>query len=297
MPEATRVGDQVAHSNALLGLVTGLVLGAAIAAIVVFTGGAALPAIAVAACVWGSLGAMVGEYLGSCITGNAGAVSTGSPSVMIEHLHAARAIADTVLCHPGEHIAQGSETVFINRYPAARKGDKTTCDGTISEGASTVIVGSGQADYMAISGEVPWWLELGVFILGLVGGVGEFALSARAARIARLGARAVNGNSLLSQNAQHVYQILRTDTAGNTVVFKYGISGGRLTAAGRSARAERQVRALTRAAGGQFTYQSSIVQMIPGGPGARAAALAAERTLVYQHLAVNLVKPIGNLRP
>ncbi len=36
---------------------------------------------------------------------------------------------------------------------------------------------------------------------------------------------AVHGNSLLSQNAQHVYEILRTDAAGSTEVFKYGISG------------------------------------------------------------------------
>ncbi len=81
---------------------------------------------------------------------------------------------------------------------------------------------------------------------------------------------------MLSQNAQHVYEILQTDAAGSTEVFKYGISGGPLNAAGLSVRAETQVRALTRAAGGEVTYGSSIVQMIPGGAGARGAALSLE---------------------
>jgi len=60
----------------------------------------------------------------------------------------------------------------------------------------------------------------------------------------------VHGNSLLSKNPQHVYELLRTDAAGRTEVFKYGISGGKLSAAEVSMRAERQVRAHNRASGG-----------------------------------------------
>ena len=111
------------------------------------------------------------------------------------------------------------------------------------------------------------------------------------------GSAAVNGNSLLSSNAQHVYEILRTDAADGTEVYKYGISGGPLNATQLSVRAETQVSALTRAAGGQFTYESAIVEMIPGGAGARAAALALERQLVYDYLGLTGAKPPGNIRP
>ena len=67
-----------------------------------------------------------------------------------------------------------------------------------------------------------------------------------AVNIARSGATAAlpHGNSVGSQKAQHVYEILRTDMAGNTEVYKYGISGGALTPGGLSARAEAQVAAL-----------------------------------------------------
>lgn len=92
-------------------------------------------------------------------------------------------------------------------------------------------------------------------------------------------------------------QILRTDAAGAVDVYKFGVSGGPLNAAGLSVRAETQVSALNRAANGAFTYESSVVQMIPGGAGARGTALSLERQLVYDYLELVGRKPFGNLRP
>jgi hypothetical protein len=109
----------------------------------------------------------------------------------------------------------------------------------------------------------------------------------------------VCGNSALSPNPQHVYEISRTNVAtGSIDVFKYGISGTKtrlVNALGLSVRAERQVAALARAAGGKWTYSSSIIQSIPGGAGARGVALAAEKQFVYAYKALDGFKPVGNL--
>ena len=57
-----------------------------------------------------------------------------------------------------------------------------------------------------------------------------------------------HGNSKTSTKPQHVYEINRTDAQGNTEVYKYGISGGKITRAGESYRAGAQVRQLNKAA-------------------------------------------------
>jgi hypothetical protein len=107
---------------------------------------------------------------------------------------------------------------------------------------------------------------------------------------------ALHGNSKVSTNAQHVYQILRTDSKG-TKVHKYGVSGGRVTPGGLSVRAENQVRRLNALAEGKVTYEASIVQTFPTGAGARAAALALEKALVDQYKALTTRKPDGNKFP
>jgi len=177
---AARFQDPIEHSSALAGLVAGLVVGAVVGAAIVFSGGAALGPILVAACTGASLGGTIGEFAGSFITSEAGHVCSGAESVLIGGQKAARAIADTVDCDAGQHIAQGSETVFIERFPAARKSDKTTCGGTIANGFPSVIVGSGRTDYLDVGDEVPLWLEIGVMVLGLVGMIGEIGLALRA---------------------------------------------------------------------------------------------------------------------
>jgi len=108
---------------------------------------------------------------------------------------------------------------------------------------------------------------------------------------------AVHGNSIRSTRAQHVYRISRTDTAGNTTLYKYGISGGKISAAGKSGRAQSQVHALNRAAGGQYRYASDIVRRISEGSGAREKALELEAILVYWYEALTGAKPPGNIRP
>jgi RHS repeat-associated protein len=110
----------------------------------------------------------------------------------------------------------------------------------------------------------------------------------------------LHGNSKLSTKAQHVYEILQTDSKGNTELFKVGVSDGKLLLSGLSARAQRQVRTLTRAANKSatgYTYQSSVVQQIAAGAGARTSALALERQLVYAYKALTGYKPPGNQRP
>ena len=196
--EAARITDPIEHSHALMGIIAGVVAGAIIGAAIVLTGGAAVAvaAVVVGACTGASFGGMIGELAGSLWTSKAGEISSGAATVFIGKLKAARAVEDTVDCHSGEKIAQGSETVSIERQPAARKGDKTTCDGTISAGFPRVLVGTGRATYLPINPEVPLWLELGVMALGLVGGVGEIALASRGLKLvmaARLGAGLVTG--------------------------------------------------------------------------------------------------------
>jgi hypothetical protein len=78
---------------------------------------------------------------------------------------------------------------------------------------------------------------------------------------------AVNGNSLRSQSAQHVYEILQVDVTGNTEVFKYGISGGPLNAAGLSVRAETQVRSLTRTTVARLVVQFERSEVDDRGEG------------------------------
>ena len=107
----------------------------------------------------------------------------------------------------------------------------------------------------------------------------------------------VHGNLKASTNAQHSYEITRTDAAGNTEVFKYGVSGGKVTAEGLSVRAERQVAALNRAAEGQYTYSSKIVAEVPAGAGARQAILNIEKALVNIYKTITGAKPTGNIRP
>ena len=91
--------------------------------------------------------------------------------------------------------------------------------------------------------------------------------------------------------------VLRIDPAGGVDVWKWGISGAGEDAAGLSLRAERQVRALNRAANGAYRYESSIVRRLPGGAGVRQAALALERQLVYAYKKLVGRKPFGNIRP
>lgn len=91
-------------------------------------------------------------------------------------------------------------------------------------------------------------------------------------------AKAVHGNSKLSEKAQHVYEIRNVDTGE---IVKTGISSGKIGVNGKSARAERQVRkwAKEKDEFGNLkcaNCESTIIGEIPAGAGARQRALDIE---------------------
>ena len=214
-PPAARLGDPVAHSQALGGFLAGALAGAAAAAGValvvgmaataiaaeVATAGLATPLVAgvavtvgefaVNAVVGGALtGAAekAGEALGSKSLGPAtGAVSQGSANVLINGLPAGR-VGDAENCHAGL-VAQGSTGVFINGRPAARVGDKTTCGAAIVGGSANVFIGGGVTTRLPIQSEVPQWARWAAVVIGLLPALGGAAraLASGIAEVAETG--------------------------------------------------------------------------------------------------------------
>lgn len=175
---AAHVGHQIEHSSALFGFLAGAAVGLAIgvfAVATVLSGGATL---AIVAAVGGAVAAtggmaLAGKYIGEAIKDPAGPISTGSPNVFYTaaRMPAARAIEDIVACtkHGPKRIALGSDSVFINTFPAARRTDKTECDGTIGSDLDHIFIGAETAQYLEIQSEVPEWmvqLAQGMVIVG-----------------------------------------------------------------------------------------------------------------------------------
>src|SRR4051812_27481885 len=161
---AARMGDQVAHSNAMMGLLIGAALGAALAVAVVATGG--LAAVAAGAMIAGGLagGALAGEYIGSASMGPpTGAIMIGSPNVFINGKPAAMTNIAMAICAKEygvpQPIAQGAATVFINGMPAARQNDKLVCSAQIIEGSPDVFFDDKTVQTLPITPEVPEWLN------------------------------------------------------------------------------------------------------------------------------------------
>jgi len=198
-PAAARFDDPIAHTSTLgmlakMGgsLLVGALVGAALTALVVAavvatvaTGGLGFGA--VLAIGFGVSMAMEASGLNGFIDSQVnravdkfippsieGKIVSGSPNVKFNSKPAARAAApgelDTIACNkhssgPAPMLAQGSDNVFINDQPAARKGDMTTCGGTIAEGSENVFVGGGTMTVREIDDERPWWITaLGVAI-------------------------------------------------------------------------------------------------------------------------------------
>ncbi len=166
--EAARIGDQIEHTFAMSGLLAGLVVGLVVTGALLLAAGATVATGGAAAVVIGGLiagvagGGLSGMKIGQMFTGKKGPIITGSPNTFIgsDAKKAARAIVDKVLCadHKVSLIATGSLDVYINMQPAARKTDKTACDGKIAEGHPDVFFGGPTGQYLAISSEVPGWL-------------------------------------------------------------------------------------------------------------------------------------------
>ncbi len=187
---AVRESDEITHSAALFGslagIVAGLVAGAVIGALIVGTGGAAaIVFIAGASLVGGSIGGMFGKIFGKHSTSPSGTVASGSPNVIVgfDKKSASRALADVAHClkdagvEPslappgsfGKLIMQGSGTVFINGFHAAREGDKGSCDFTLGPGWSTVIIGGPTVTLGPIDAEVPVFVDYLITGMGIVG--------------------------------------------------------------------------------------------------------------------------------
>jgi uncharacterized Zn-binding protein involved in type VI secretion len=186
-PAAARLNDPLAHTTVLgnlakMGgsLIAGALVGAALtlaAATVIGTGGLALGlaigfGVALAMEASGlnewmdhQINRLVDHFIPPSIEGT---IASGSPNVNINSRAAARAAAapsmqDIVACarHASgapQMIAQGSDNVFINDSPAARKGDQTTCQGTIAAGSDNVFIGGGTVTVREIQDERPWWI-------------------------------------------------------------------------------------------------------------------------------------------
>ncbi len=184
---AARIGDEIEHSNAMLGFAIGAAVGLGVGLAILggvvaapFTGGLSLCATAAAVSAMGGIvagvgaGAVAGGVLGGLMTAPAGPITTGSSNVFINGIAAARAVIDVVACTkhsaPPQRIAQGSKTVFINGYPAARKTDKTECDGPIIEGSPDVTIGAEAETYIEISPEIPAWMSDTAKWMMIIGG-------------------------------------------------------------------------------------------------------------------------------
>ena len=169
---AARVGDEVAHSNAMMGLLIGAAIGAALAVAVVATGG--LAAVAAGAMLAGGLagGALAGEYIGAASMGPpTGAIMIGSTNVIINGRPAAMTNIAMAICAKEygvpQPIAQGAATILINGMPAARQNDKLTCGGMIIQGSPDVIFDDQTKTMLPIADEVPPWLNRTLEVVAL----------------------------------------------------------------------------------------------------------------------------------
>lgn len=175
---AAHIGHQIEHSSAFMGFLVGAAIGLAVGVLVVATvatGGAAL---AVVAAVGGAVaatggGALAGMYIGEAIKNPKGPISSGSPNVFYgpARIPAARAVIDTVACkdHGLKFLATGSDSVFINVFPAVRDDDKSECDGTVFSDFNNIFIGAETVQYLEIESEVPEWMvntALGMVIAG-----------------------------------------------------------------------------------------------------------------------------------
>jgi uncharacterized Zn-binding protein involved in type VI secretion len=187
VPQA-HVRNPIAHadlSGFAVGTVVGLVVGAAIVVVTIGTGGTVtvLGAIAIASTAT-SAGTTMGEMVVNPETARniEGYIVDGSPDTFIglARQKAARAKPDDpktlVDCHPSNYVIQGSETAFINRCSASRRGDGTSCGGIIMEGDPSVLTGEGQAtlfDWGGVPRDANLVLRdgvnLGVGVAGLAG--------------------------------------------------------------------------------------------------------------------------------
>lgn len=104
----------------------------------------------------------------------------------------------------------------------------------------------------------------GIGVIPYIGDIGKVGKIGKHTKTIKNAIKAVNGNSKVSEKAQHVYGLVKNG------VEKVGISGGKISKADKSYRATSQVNKLK-------GYTSEILEKIPAGKGARTKAIAAEK--------------------
>ena len=120
----------------------------------------------------------------------------GAATVFINDVPAMRAVLDAGLCRkhpnaaspPPNRIAEGSDSVFIETGPAARKGDKLQCAAQIKDGSPDVFVGGNRTAYLNIADDKDLWEYFAEAALGLAMGRGSMG-----SRLACLGMGVVGG--------------------------------------------------------------------------------------------------------
>lgn len=162
MSQAARVGDPIAHIQAMTGLLITLAVGAR---------GAAWDQPAKRLVAAASIGALTAQAATSArpsasrfvCNSSAGHIQQGSANVYINGKPAARAHLDKATCRKHRStprtLAQGSVSVYINGQPAARVGDRTTCKAKICAGSPNVFIGAGTRTTDVINPRVLPWLQ------------------------------------------------------------------------------------------------------------------------------------------
>ncbi|EPD6619746.1 PAAR domain-containing protein, partial [Salmonella enterica subsp. enterica] len=132
---------------------------------------------------------------------------------------------DTVQC--GDHplkpprIAEGSDSVFINGQPAARKGDKTECGAQIKQGASTVFIGVGTAQYLNVAEEFSWWQRAILIAVEFLVPPGRGFLKGLGKLFTRLGRRALlKGARIGALKAARAVRKMRVHPSCAAAAFK-----------------------------------------------------------------------------
>jgi uncharacterized Zn-binding protein involved in type VI secretion len=203
---AARMGDDVAHSQAslgmLLGVLGGVVAGAVLVGATIATGGAALAVVAAVGGAAGltSFGGLAGMNIGAAVMGPpTGKFVIGSPNVLINSRPATLTFVSMAACikEAGVPIplATGSSTVMINIGMAGREGEKLGCSAvSVKSTSPDVFIGgeSAQDPRVEIKPEVPAWAVTALQVLGVAG-----AILALPFAIATVGVAATIGGAVL----------------------------------------------------------------------------------------------------
>ena len=174
-PAAAHIGHQIEHCAPFMGFLVCAKVGLALGVALVATATSDEAALAVIAAAGGALaarGGVLGKTGGEPQNGERGGtepglrddkagqgspVLTGSSNVYLgpARVPAARAVLDTV-ASPGRgirRIATGSDSVFINQYPAARAGDHSECGGVVASDLGHIRIGAGSLAYLPVAAQ------------------------------------------------------------------------------------------------------------------------------------------------